>query len=121
MKKIPQPKAARWEKGFVLLTLAAVAGCTALAFYFAVPLKNTEGPSLPDRTALSEYVRVDLNTADQNALCTLPGVGESIARAILEYRQQNGPFGQVEDAAKVPGLTPEIMDLWKGQATVSGP
>ncbi len=121
MKKIPQPKAARRKKEFVLLTLAAVAGCAALAFYFAVPLKSTGRTAVPDRTVLSEYVRVDLNTADRDALCTLPGVGESIARAILEYRQQNGPFGQVADAANVPGLTPEIVDLWKGQATVGGP
>ena len=59
-----------------------------------------------------------LNTAGADALCTLPGVGESRARAILEYREQHGPFEQVEDAANVPGLTEEIVASWEGQATV---
>ena len=60
-----------------------------------------------------------MNTAGLSALCTLPDVGESRARAILEYREQNGPFARVEDAACVPGLTQTVVDSWKGQATVS--
>ena len=89
-----------------------------LAFRFAVPLKGTEEQSLPDGQTLSAYTRVDLNTADLDALCTLPGVGESRARAIVAYRQQYGPFAQVADAADVPCLTEDIVASWAGQATV---
>ena len=66
-----------------------------------------------------KHLESHLNTAGLSALCTLPGVGESRARAILEYREQNGPFARVEDAACVPGLTQTVVDSWKGQATVS--
>lgn len=118
MKEIPRPEAARREKFFVLLSLAAAIVCAALAFWFAVPLNGAEEETLPDRQSLSEYVRVDLNTANVDALCTLPGVGESRARAIVEYRQQYGPFGQVADAANVPGLTQVVVDSWAGQAVV---
>ena len=115
MKEQLRPEAARRERAFVLLSLAAAIVCAVLAFRFAVPLKGTEEQSLPDGQTLSAYTRVDLNTA---ALCTLPGVGESRARAIVAYRQQYGPFAQVADAADVPGLTEDIVASWAGQATV---
>ena len=51
-------------------------------------------------------------------VCTLPGVGESRAEAILKYREQHGLFERVEDAANVPGLTGEIVASWEGQAIV---
>ena len=70
---------------------------------------------------LSEHWDVDLNTADAAALCTLPGVGPSRARALIEYRQQYGPFARVADAAAVPGLTEDLVASWEGQATVNTP
>ena len=119
MKRIPQSKQARRERIFVLISLAAAVCCAVMAFYFAVPLKAQETQKMPYTANLEQYVLVDLNTADLDALCTLPGVGESRARAILEYREQHGPFARVEDAVQIPGLTEEIVDSWKGQATVS--
>ena len=40
---------------------------------------------------------VNLNTADIAALTTLPGIGESRAKAIISYREQHGAFAQIED------------------------
>ena len=111
MKETHLPESQKREAVFICLSVAAVILCVALAFYFAVPLQDTAG--------LEQHMLVDLNTAGLSALCTLPGVGESRARAILEYREQNGPFARVEDAACVPGLTQAVVDSWKGQATVS--
>ena len=119
MKKIPRPQQARRERVFILLSLAAIVCCAALAFYFAVPLKAQEPQKMPDMTNLEQYVLVDLNTADLEALCTLPGVGESRARAILEYREQYGPFERVSDATAIPGLTESVVNSWDGQAYVS--
>ena len=67
---------------------------------------------------LAAYTQVELNTADADALCTLPGVGPHNAQAILDYRAQYGPFAQVEDAAQVPGITQAMVDSWAGQAYV---
>ena len=66
-----------------------------------------------------QLARVDLNTAGQDALCTLPGVGEQRARAIIEYREQYGRFAAVEEAAAVPGLTEAVVAEWDGLAYVS--
>ena len=68
--------------------------------------------------ALAAYTQVELNTADADALCTLPGVGPHNTQAILDYRAQYGPFAQVEDAAQVPGITQAMVDSWAGQAYV---
>ena len=52
---------------------------------------------------------VDLNTADQAALETLPGVGPSIAAAILQHRQREGMFERVEDLLEVAGIGPSRL------------
>ena len=47
---------------------------------------------------------VNINTADAAELDTLPGVGESTARAIVEDRERNGPFASPEDLMRVSGI-----------------
>ncbi len=47
---------------------------------------------------------VNLNTADVAALMTLPGIGESRAKAIISYREQHGAFAQIEDIMKISGI-----------------
>lgn len=47
---------------------------------------------------------VDLNTATLQELDALPGVGPSTAQAIIDQRQQNGPFHSVDDLLEVRGI-----------------
>lgn len=49
---------------------------------------------------------IDLNTADVAALETLPGIGPSIAGAIIAHRDERGRFGSVGDLLEVPGIGP---------------
>lgn len=56
---------------------------------------------------------VNINTADEAALCTLSGVGESRARDILRYREENGPFKTREDIMKVPGIKTSVYNRIK--------
>ena len=48
--------------------------------------------------------KVNINTATQSELESLPGVGESIASRIIEYREQNGKFSKIEDLQNVKGI-----------------
>ena len=48
--------------------------------------------------------KVNINTANQSELETLPGIGESIAGRIIEYREQNGKFQKIEDLQNVKGI-----------------
>lgn len=47
---------------------------------------------------------VDLNTADQTALETLPGIGPALAERILAWRTEHGRFAAVEDLLDVAGI-----------------
>lgn len=47
---------------------------------------------------------VNINTADQAALQTLPGIGASTAAKIIDYRNQNGNFKSIEDIMNVKGI-----------------
>lgn len=61
---------------------------------------------------------VDINTADTVALEALPGVGPSIAQAIVEWREANGPFASVDELEDVPGIGPATLDEIRDSARV---
>ena len=61
---------------------------------------------------------VNLNTADVAALMTLPGIGESRAKAILSYREQHGAFAQIEDIMKISGIKQAAFSKIKDKITV---
>lgn len=47
---------------------------------------------------------VNINEATQTDLETLPGIGPSLATRIIEYREENGRFKEIEDLKKVRGI-----------------
>jgi competence protein ComEA len=48
--------------------------------------------------------KVNINTADTKQLVTLPGIGEALAKRIVDYRSKNGSFASVEDLKNVSGI-----------------
>ncbi len=52
---------------------------------------------------------VDVNSASQSQLETLPGIGPSKASAIIEYRNTNGPFSSLVALDAVPGIGPATL------------
>ena len=61
---------------------------------------------------------VNLNTADVAALMTLPGIGESRAKAIISYREQHGAFVKIEDIMKISGIKEAAFSKIKDKITV---
>ncbi len=53
--------------------------------------------------------RIDLNTAGAAELDLLPSIGPRLAERILADRQANGPFGSIEELARVPGIGPKVV------------
>lgn len=48
--------------------------------------------------------KININTADKEALMSLTGIGESKAEDIIRYRTENGKFQNIEDIMKIPGI-----------------
>lgn len=59
--------------------------------------------------------RVHVNTASSEELDTLPGIGPALADAIIEYREDNGPFGSVDELARVLGISARMVDDMRDQ------
>ncbi|MEU4015556.1 ComEA family DNA-binding protein [Microbacterium sp. NPDC028030] len=53
--------------------------------------------------------RVDLNSADQEALETLPRIGPALAERIIAWREDNGRFRSVDDLLAVPGIGEKLL------------
>lgn len=63
---------------------------------------------------------VNLNTATKDDLVGLPGIGPAKAQAILDYRNQNGPFRAVEDVRKVKGIGEKLFLQIRPELVVTG-
>lgn len=61
---------------------------------------------------------VNINTADAAQLCTLPGIGETKAAAILAYREQHGSFASKEDLLNVSGIGESTYHNLESRITV---
>lgn len=64
--------------------------------------------------------QVNVNTAGAEQLALLPRVGPAIAQRIVEFREENGPFEQLEDLMLVRGIGEKTYELIAPHATLSG-
>jgi len=84
-------------------------------------IKTVSSPSSTSSTTakVSENTisqKVNLNTASQQELEALPGVGPKLAQQIIQSRQKK-PFTSLEDLDKVPGVGPSLLDKLKDRVT----
>ncbi len=63
-------------------------------------------PFAPDAPAAEPFGLIDINSADEEALCLLPGIGPRTAEKIIDYREENGPFASIEEIQAVSGIGP---------------
>ena len=94
---------------FVLFTAGFFAGrnynhsdvqITPRAFAASSP-SETEASG---ETYMAEDGLININTATAAQLQTLPGIGEVLARRIIDYREANGPFTKTTDLIRVEGI-----------------
>ena len=78
------------------------------------------GPNLEVTTAPESEIetKIDINSATREELTLLPGIGETLAQRIVDYRQKNGPFEKIYDLSKVRGIRPGLVKDIEGFVTV---
>lgn len=83
--------------------------------YYTVPEGRTEESG---SGGASSGGLVNINTADMEGLCALPGVGEGRAKAIIEYREKQGGFQKKEDIMQVSGIGEKMYARMEEYLTV---
>lgn len=68
------------------------------------PPPAAEGEQTPALPGIGADGKININTADGRQLEGLPGIGPALAERIIRYREENGPFGMVEDLMNVSGI-----------------
>ncbi|MCR4944241.1 MAG: helix-hairpin-helix domain-containing protein [Clostridium sp.] len=100
----------------------------------AEKLKNHQLVIIPDKdSAKNEISKVDIlgkekgnlssslvniNTADEKELDSLPGIGPARAKDIIRYREENGEFKSIEDIKNVKGIGENYYEKLKDKITV---
>jgi competence ComEA-like helix-hairpin-helix protein len=75
------------------------------------PLRVEVLPPMTDGAALPETEpMLNINTATEAQLQLLPGIGPVLARRIVEYREENGPFTAVSQLTMVHGVGIALLD-----------
>ena len=120
-------KIARAE--WLRLAVTALFLCLLLALFWRDRTAMT-----PDRTGTAVETEIqapqediqpdlsplDLNSATAEELAQLPGIGEELARRIVEYRAENGPFEAVEEIMEVSGIGEGKFAALEDRITVDG-
>lgn len=77
----------------------------------------SEGKLAPE-TAGQEDNRVNINTAGEEELMTLTGIGEAKAAAILQYREEKGKFETIEELMEISGIKEGVFEKIKDKIKV---
>ncbi len=77
---------------------------------------NTEADKSNTNTTNVKAAKININTAGEEELQQLDGVGPSLAKAIIEHRKQK-PFSNVEDLMNVRGVGKKIFEDNKDRLT----
>ena len=71
-------------------------------------------------TAPTEAVgqKININSASEDELQNITGIGPSKASAIIQYREEQGPFSSVEDLMNISGIGEKTFEKMKDQVTI---
>ena len=117
----PSPLVARAEQVvLVVLALAVVSGVAwRAADYWRIGAEPIEAIPPPEGPTF----RINVNSADWVTLSLIPGVGEKLARAIVDTRQKQrgGKFESLDGLKEVPGIGDKTLEKFKPYLSLGDP
>ncbi len=100
-------------------TVQEVEEGTVDAFTWSADSSGTSISSSGNESVVSDGSdKVNINTATQAELMTLPSIGESKANSIIEYREANGGFNTIEDLMNITGIKDGVFSQVEAYITV---
>lgn len=105
----------------VALFAVAAVFLVVVALLWYPSLKAGSIAVAPRQPFLNSYQvspKVDVNAAAVEELAVLPGIGEGRAQAIIDYREEHGPFTSLEGLLQVKGVGEKILEGLREHADV---
>lgn len=113
-------KLGKTEYLMIALSLVILAVLCAFKVFDSPKYKGLEPVSAKitkELTSVREGA-VNINTASPEELATLKEIGEKRAKAIIDYREANGPFKTIDELAEVDDIGEIILELNRDNITV---
>jgi competence protein ComEA len=83
-----------------------------------VPVRGEVASPSSASASSQDPAMISVNSADQIALETIPGIGPVTAAAIIEHRERVGPFSSVDELIDVSGIGPATLEAIRPYVTV---
>lgn len=104
---------------FIVITVGqiAITGSNTIS----VDIRDNESVvSIDKQSESSEVVHelININTASEDLLCEVHGIGKVLSQRIIEYRETNGPFSSVEELMNVKGIGEATFEEMKPYISV---
>lgn len=120
------------DVGYVLETVIMIAFYSSLGVLFYVKEWNDDPPIIieedfgddfsyevdPETGIVYVPEFININTATLRELQQLDGIGEGKAKAIIEYREKNGFFSNIEQITEVNGISEKMLNKFRDKITV---
>lgn len=105
---------------FVIMTVTFLIGRCIGGGDVIIAYDSAVEPTQAPGTVYVTNGKLNINTADIEALCELPGIGQTTAQRIIAYREQHGEFKDIIDLMKVNGIGEKTFDAISELITVGG-
>lgn len=111
------------DVGYIIETIIMIAFFSSIAVLFYIrhwPEKSTESAASAESVifTIHDSKFININIASLRELQKLDGIGEKRAKAIVEYRKENGDFETIEQIIEVDGITEKIFEEIRDKITV---